>query len=51
MTVAMCYSVSLYILDTFGKEEAPTLYRLDTVSSGAGENAKLIYVNYRSHDA
>ena len=26
-----------------------TLYRFDTVSSGAGENAKLIYVNWQNH--
>ena len=48
---AECVIVSAYILDTLGKEvedKAPTLYRLDTVSSGAGENAKLMYVNYRS---
>jgi hypothetical protein len=48
---AECVIASAYILDTLGEEEedkALTLYRLDTVSSGAGENAKLMYVNYRS---
>ena len=29
-----------------GRKPTPTLYKLETVSSGAGENARLMYVNY-----